>query len=349
VVHRYIQAASKEVARSRVLEFTIRAMTIVAFVAVIFSPCVVVAQTRGSREIKVPYTLGGSTGYFWVAYRSGAFERRGLKIQPIYIRSGFAALQSLLAREVEIELQGGSAATTAWAKGAKDLVYVAACGNRLDYILIAHSSIHKAQDLKGKIIAISQIGASADFIARYALRQLGLNAEKDVTYIGLGGSAERWAALTGNRVAASVFQPPLALLARKAGYPVLLDISKQDFQYIIAGILTTRSFIRAEPDTIMNFLRALADGMEFYRDEKNKDAVTRFLGEFYRLSTPEELEETRKVYSQFTSGIPVVTAKAIENVISNDRALSTMNLRGADMLDLSFLQRLEEERRVKTR
>jgi hypothetical protein len=77
--------------------------------------------------------------------------------------------------------------------------------------------------------------------------------------------------------------------------------------------------------------------------------VTRFLGEFYRSGTLEELDETRKVYSQFTSGIPVVTPKAIENVISNDKALSAMNLRGADMLDVSFLQRLEEERRVKTR
>ena len=110
---RSIQAASKEFVRSRLLEFAIRAMTVVVFVGAIFSPCAVIAQTRSSREIKVPYTLGGSTGYFWVAYRSGAFERRGLKIQPIYIRSGFAALQSLLAREVQIELQGGSAATMA--------------------------------------------------------------------------------------------------------------------------------------------------------------------------------------------------------------------------------------------
>ena len=147
MVLRYIQAASQEVARSRILEPTIKAVTIIVFAAFI-SPYGLLAQTKGAREIRVPYTLGGSAGYFWIAYRSGAFERHGLKIQPIYIRSGFAALQSLLAREVQIELQGGSAATAAWAKGAKDLVYVAACGNRLDYILIAHSSIHKAQDLK---------------------------------------------------------------------------------------------------------------------------------------------------------------------------------------------------------
>jgi hypothetical protein len=34
-----------------------------------------------------------------------------------------------------------------------------------------------------------------------------------------------------------------------------------------------RPFIRAERETVMNFMRGLADGMDFYRDEKNKDRV----------------------------------------------------------------------------
>jgi len=35
-------------------------------------------------------------------------------------------------------------------------------------------------DLKGKRVAVSQIGLSSDFVARYALCQIGLNPEKDV-------------------------------------------------------------------------------------------------------------------------------------------------------------------------
>jgi hypothetical protein len=48
-----------------------------------------------------------------------------------------------------------------------------------------------------------------------------------------------------------------------------------------------------------------------------------------------------------TPGLPTVTVKSIENVITNDQDLSTMGLKAADMLDLSFLQKLEEERRAK--
>jgi stalled ribosome alternative rescue factor ArfA len=45
--------------------------------------------------------------------------------------------------------------------------------------------------------------------------------------------------------------------------------------------------------------------------------------------------------------LPVVTAKSLENIISNDRALVKMNINAAEILDLSFLQRLEEERKTK--
>jgi hypothetical protein len=46
-------------------------------------------------------------------------------------------------------------------------------------------------------------------------------------------------------------------------------------------------------------------------------------------------------------GLPVVTVKSMENMIASDRTLSTMNLNASDVLDLSFLQKLEEERKVK--
>jgi hypothetical protein len=89
--------------------------------------------------------------------------------------------------------------------------------------------------------------------------------------------------------------------------------------------------------------------MDFYRDEKNKPRVIGFLGEYYKSNAVEELEETRKVYMKMTPGLPVVTAKSVENVIQDDRELSGLGLKPEEMLDLSFLQKLEEERKGKAR
>jgi len=146
-----------------------------------------------------------------------------------------------------------------------------------------------------------------------------------------------------------VFQSPFTLKARKAGYPAFVDFSKEDFEYTIAGPVTMRSFIRTDRDTVMNFMRGLADGMDFYRDEKNKDRVIKYLGEYYRSNNTEELEETRRTYSQVTPGLPIVTPKALENVIANDKNLSAMKLNVNELLDLSFLEQLAQERKAKGR
>ena len=309
------------------------------------TPSVLLAQPKDLKELRTSYPFGGSSSYFWVAYRSGAFEKHGLKLNPVLIPGGVTALQSLMAKELFIQLTAGPAAIRAWARGAKEITFIGAVGNRLDYVIVANPAVRSANDLRGKRVGVSQLGASPDFIARLGLRQLGLNPDKDVTIVPVGSPGERWASLTAGQVQASLFQTPFTLRARKAGYVPLLDFATQDFPYIISGVLTTRSYIRSDRDTVMNFMRGLADGMDFYRNEKNREAVIRFLREYYRSDVVEEIDETVRVYSRVTPGLPIVTVKSIQNVIDNDKDLSAMDLKPAEMLDLSFLQKLEEERK----
>jgi hypothetical protein len=94
-------------------------------------------------------------------------------------------------------------------------------------------------------------------------------------------------------------------------------------------------------------MRGLADGMDFYRDERNKEKTLRFLGEYFRTNSQEDLEGTRRAYSEVTPGLPLISAKAIENVIVNDRNLSGLGVKADDILDLSFLQKLQQERNTK--
>ncbi|HEU4640052.1 MAG TPA: ABC transporter substrate-binding protein, partial [Candidatus Binatia bacterium] len=161
----------------------IPAVILVLTLLISLVPSLLLAQSKSFRELNIGYPFGGSTSYFWVAHRSGSFEKHGIRVRPIFIRGGVQGVQALLARDVLIEMQGASAIVNAWAQGAKELRYVGAVGNKLDYILVGNSTIKTPADLKGKRIAVSQIGSSSDFVARYALRQVGLNPEKDVTIV----------------------------------------------------------------------------------------------------------------------------------------------------------------------
>ena len=125
------------------------ALPILCFAWLLF-PLPLFSQPAGLRELKVGYPLGGSTGFFWVAHRSGSFEKHGLRVQPIYIRGGRLGIQAALSGDLLLQLQGASTAVSAWAQGAKELQFIGAVGNRLDYILATVPSVRKPEDLKGK-------------------------------------------------------------------------------------------------------------------------------------------------------------------------------------------------------
>src|SRR3990172_13287448 len=99
---------------------------------VVLLPSFVLAQGKPLREIKVGYPLGGSSSYFWVAQRSGSFEKHGLKIEPIYIRGGLMGIQAALSGDLLLQLQGASTVVAAWAQGARELQFIGAAGNGLE-------------------------------------------------------------------------------------------------------------------------------------------------------------------------------------------------------------------------
>jgi hypothetical protein len=78
----------------------------------------------------------------------------------------------------------------------------------------------------------------------------------------------------------------------------------KEFEYILSGVLTTRSFIDSDRDTVMNFMRGLADGMDFYRDERNREKTMSYRREYYRSNANEELEKRINMYSRRESSLP---------------------------------------------
>src|SRR5918992_200472 len=154
----------EQLARGGIMKILFSIFLILAS-AVLFFPSLILAQAKSLKEVRVPYALGGSTGFFWVAQRSGSFEKYGLKVLPIFMRGGREAVQALISRDVTMLQQGSSGVILAWAQGAKDLVVLGATGNKLDYVFVSSPAIKKPADLKGKKIGISQFGASTDFIA----------------------------------------------------------------------------------------------------------------------------------------------------------------------------------------
>ena len=70
-------------------------------------------------------------------------------------------------------------------------------------VVVAWPDVKSAQDLKGKIVGIQRPGDAYEKSARFALRHLGLDADKDVQLLALGTNEVMWSALQTGRVSAT--------------------------------------------------------------------------------------------------------------------------------------------------
>src|SRR5499425_254077 len=140
------------------------------------------AQEKKLEPFTISYaSVSGTRAPLWIAQDLGLFEKYGLDGNLIYIASGVVSVNALLGGSVDIIAASGSSAVGAAARGAP-IVIIASLGH-ISYKLIALPLIKTIQDLKGKIIGSSRVGAGSDFALQRLLRKLGLTPGKDVQLI----------------------------------------------------------------------------------------------------------------------------------------------------------------------
>jgi NitT/TauT family transport system substrate-binding protein len=139
------------------------------------------------------------------------------------------------------------------------------------------SSIAGAADLKGQSIAISRFGSSTDTAADFALAHLGLG-RNDVMVRQLGGPATRIASIISGQVAGTVEQyPDTADLVQK-GFRVLVDVTDIAADYPNTSYVTSRTFLKKNPETVKRFFMAMATAVHEYK--RNPDLAIQLTQKF---------------------------------------------------------------------
>ena len=148
---------------------------------------VAILQLMGLRfaaaeEIYMSYPgLTGESAPLWVAKEAGIFKEYGIDAKLVYMEGGRLSIQSLLSGTTQFMTGDAVSALSAIAGGA-DIVLLASAKNVLPYVFAVAKEVRRPADLQGKIIATSQIGGRAGEIARMAIRNMGLDPDKDVHF-----------------------------------------------------------------------------------------------------------------------------------------------------------------------
>jgi NitT/TauT family transport system substrate-binding protein len=263
-----------------------------------------------AQELHMSYPgLTGESAPLWVAREAGLFKAQGIDAQLVYMEGGRLSIQSLLSNTTQFMSGDAVSALSAIAGGA-DIVLLASAKNVLPYVLAVSKDVGGSQDLKGKIIATSQVGGRAGEIARMVIHNMGLDPDKDVNYLAVGGTMSRLAALSIGTVHAAPISHTVVPIAQERG----LQILKIDpIPLIVDALWTSRRFAEENSRIVQNVLRAYTQGIATLVKDRGRSID--IMRKYMRTTDPRVIQTAYDQYVQGLDRVSVPSHKAIKNTL----------------------------------
>jgi NitT/TauT family transport system substrate-binding protein len=271
-------------------------------------------QSKELARIRLSYSsIGAASLSTWVAVDAGIFHKHGLDVGLIYIGGGPRAMSTTIANETQITQGAGTGSILARLGGA-DTVTVATLLDTTPQSLMANANIRSPQDLKGKKLGVTRFGALSDFGLRKYLQKVGLDAEKDVTILQLGGLPEILAALQSGAIHGGTLSSPALTKAKQLGFKEMMDLGDLGIRFPGLSYMTTEAYIKTNRPVVINFLKAIIESTHYLK--RNKDVSIRVLKKYTKIEEPPVLEETYQLFTQrYFRLVPTSSTEEIKTVL----------------------------------
>jgi NitT/TauT family transport system substrate-binding protein len=246
---------------------------------------------------------------------------------------------AMLGGSAPIIQAGASVALAVTAAGA-DVVIIAATGTVSPFRLMARPEIKQPGDLKGKKAGITTFGPTSDQVLRIALKRFNLEPNKDIALLSFGAQPEVFPALQSGAVQVGSLSYPLYPRAAKLGMRELFNFAEVGFEDINGAVITTRTFINQQHDTVVRFMHAFIRGMHRYRTDK--EFSKRVLSKYGKINDEEILEGTWQDYAPTLVKVPRPSAKGLQFMIDNQFKDKKPLPRPEQFVDHSIVDQLEK-------
>ncbi len=200
------------------------------------------AETMKATPLRLAYSaITVNQAIPWISYEAGHFKKYGFDVELIHA-SSITALQALLAGEVSIAQSVTDACVSSNLNGA-DTLFMGAILDKPLYSFIVSSKIKTPQDLKGKRVGVTRLGATPDALARAMLKMWGLDPATDVTMVQLNEMGVLVQGLVNGVIDAAPISIPSNIRAKNLGFTELFDMTKLNKTYITGSVVTRKRFL----------------------------------------------------------------------------------------------------------
>lgn len=206
------------------------------------------------------------------------------------MRSGPLSVSALASGDVQMVFTPSTTVLNA-ASGGLDAVVVGNIVSRPEGDFMARPEIKKAEDLKGKQVAIQSIGGGGWANNMLALDYLNLDPDRDqIRFIVLGDQPSRIQALETGRAQGSWMGSTFSAPLKKKDYTVLVDMGRAPISYLGSSLVTRKLFVRQDAKLLEAVLKGTLDAMRFVLNPENKAIVLQTMARNLRLNRPEDAE-----------------------------------------------------------
>ena len=213
-----------------------------------------------------------------VAQKKGFFDTENLQPELVQIRPA-VAIPGLTIGSVDYTTVLGS--TIAARMRGVPLVITGVFADKPMDFLVGAKGIISAKELKGRIVGISALGTATHFLTVKVLRAVGLDPDKDVTLRAVGDEGLRLQALGTGLVHASLLGSQGAIQGEKEGLKVIVAAADVIESLPFAGVTTTMTKLKGNPQQIKKVLRAGLKGLRYVQD--NRPGTIDVIQSWYRV------------------------------------------------------------------
>jgi ABC-type nitrate/sulfonate/bicarbonate transport system substrate-binding protein len=255
----------------------------------------------------------GSNWPLFLAKEGGYYQKYGLDTTLVFgvHPAGIAMLVSGEGQMVNSSLEQLMQA----ASRDGSLVLVGSSLNRGMFALMANKDIPNMKALKGKRIAIGQIGDAPYGYLIALLGKSGLTS-RDVEWVPVGTDVSgRAAALQSGRADATLLTAPAYFKVEEAGFKTLANLADHDDIFASTAYILKKTVVASDPALPEKLIKAHAEGIKRFYDDK-AFAVKTFLT-YDKNAQQSDMERVYDLYAKPNAfeRVPYVLAGAVKSVI----------------------------------
>jgi ABC-type nitrate/sulfonate/bicarbonate transport system substrate-binding protein len=296
-------------------------------------------------KLRISYSAVNATqAFLWVAQERGFFTKHGLDGELLYINSGTMNIAALLGGSVQIA-GGGPVSIEARLRGVKLLIL----GNPLPWLasnLIVHPDIKGIPDLAGKFAGISRFGSSTDQGFRYLFRKNGLNVDKDLKMLQMGGDSSRVAAMKAGTIQYTFLGAAATDQARALGFRVMATAQQMAIPFPWTSVVVDENWLNKNRDIAFRYMKCATESIVYMK--RNRADSERIIGKYMKITDPKLVATEFDFVSSLIPEYIVPTLDGIKLILENfgKEYPDAPRRDPKEFVDGSLIERLKQEKFV---